>query len=71
MTHRTSGSHDQATPAIADTSPASIRSGLAALLAQNDIVRPELRNASILGAQATPRVTHRDNRNHHTPAGRS
>ena len=71
MTHRTTESHDQTTPAIAGTSTASIRNSLAALLAHDDIVRPELSNAAILGAQAASRVTHRDDRHHHTLARRS
>ncbi|SEL95475.1 hypothetical protein [Halomonas daqiaonensis] len=71
MTHRTTESHDQAAPASAGASPASIRQKLAALLAQDDIVRPELRNAAILGAQPASRVTHRDDRHHHTLARRS
>ena len=71
MTHRTTESHDQTTPAIAGTSPAAVSNRLATLLAQDDIVRPELRNAAILGAQAASRVTQRDDRHHHTLARRS
>ncbi|MGM0694082.1 MAG: hypothetical protein ACQEUN_11880 [Pseudomonadota bacterium] len=71
MTLRTTESHDQAAPASAGASPASIRQTLAALLAQDDIVRPELRNAAILGARPASEVTRRDARKHHTLARRS
>ncbi|SEL90187.1 hypothetical protein [Halomonas daqiaonensis] len=71
MTHRTTESHDQAAPTSAGASPASIRQRLAALLAQDDIVRPELCNAAILGARPASRVTHRVDRHHPTLARRS
>lgn len=71
MTHRTTEPHEHAAPASAGTSPASIRQKLAALLAQDDIVRPELCNAAILGARPASRVTRRDDRHHHTLTRRS
>ncbi len=55
MTHLTIGSHDQTAAAVAGASPASIRNSLAALLASEDIVRPELRNTAILRAQRASR----------------
>ncbi|MDI5933971.1 hypothetical protein [Halomonas kalidii] len=71
MTHLTTGSHDQNAAVVAGASPASIRNSLAALLASEDIVRPELRNAAILGAQRASQGTRSDVRNHHTLARRS
>ncbi|APE31794.1 hypothetical protein BOX17_13035 [Halomonas aestuarii] len=67
MTHRTTASHDPA--ATADDTVRRHR--LAALLAQDDIVRPELRNAAILQAQRAPSGASQAGRPHHPPARRS
>lgn len=71
MTHRTTASHDQAVVDDVAASSVSRRDTLAALLAQDDIVRPELRNAAILGAQRASRGSRPAARTSHTLAGRS
>ena len=71
MTHRTNASHDQAAVDDVAASSVSRRDTLATLLAQDDIVRPELRNAAILGAQRASRGSLPAARTSHTLAGRS
>ena len=63
--------HDQAAAAADSASPEPIRNRLAALLVQDDIVRPELCNASILAAQCASHLKHPDDPDHHAPARRS
>ncbi|MGJ7459015.1 hypothetical protein [Halomonas sp. RA08-2] len=66
MTHQTYiRSHNAAADA------ASLPNSLAALLARDDIVRPELRNAAILGAQHASRGKRHVARDHLTLASRS
>ncbi|WP_416137370.1 hypothetical protein ACM26W_12785 [Halomonas sp. HK25] len=74
MTYRITAHHDHT--AAADTrTPASRCTGLTALLDPDDIVRPELRNAAILGARhaaqypcsATPAPTRRRGGPDHEP----
>ncbi|WFM70203.1 hypothetical protein [Halomonas sp. CKK8] len=71
MTHRTTTSHDQAAVDDVAASSVSRRDTLAALLAQDDIVRPEFRNAAILGAQQASRGSRPASRTSHTLSGRS
>ncbi|TDR49566.1 hypothetical protein DFP85_1354 [Halomonas ventosae] len=71
MTHRTTTSHDHTATADAGGSSASRRTTLAALLDQDDIVRPELRNAAILGTQHASRGSRPAVRTSHKLAGRS
>ncbi|WP_280547628.1 hypothetical protein [Halomonas sp. 11-S5] len=71
MTHLTTGHHHQAKAAETDSSSALGGETLAALLDQDDIVRPELRNAAILGAQRASRGSLPAARRSHTLAGRS
>ncbi|WP_404296975.1 hypothetical protein [Halomonas sp.] len=63
--------HDQTAAAADSASPEPIRNRLAALLAQDDIVRPELCNASILAAQRASHLKHPDDLDHHAPERRS
>jgi hypothetical protein len=63
--------HDQTAAAADSASPEPIRNRLAVLLAHDDIVRPELRNASILRAQYASRGKRHAAQNHLTLARRS
>ncbi|WP_108444724.1 hypothetical protein [Halomonas denitrificans] len=65
MTHRTTTTQTPAAAAV------TRRHTLAALLAEDDIVRPELRNDAILEAQRGDRHRSGAPRPHHQPAGRA
>lgn len=71
MTHRITASHDQAAIDDVDALSVSRRDTLATLLTQEDIVRPEISNAAILGAQRASRGSRPASRTSHTLSGRS
>ncbi|MDI5893179.1 hypothetical protein [Halomonas rhizosphaerae] len=70
MTHRTTASHNPT--AVDDVAALSVsrRDTLAALLAQDEVVRPELTNAAILGAQRASRGPRPADCASHTLSGR-
>jgi hypothetical protein len=71
MTHLTAASHESTPGAAIGASSASRGDVPLALLASDDIVRPELRNAAILRAKRVSPDTRHAARSGHTPARRS
>ncbi|MFG6158081.1 hypothetical protein ACGTNG_04690 [Halomonas sp. 1390] len=71
MTHRTTTAHTTTHASAAAAGAVTRRHTLAALLAEDDIVRPELRNDAILEAQRGARNRSGAPRPHRQPAGRA